>query len=354
MKIAVITCYRDPDYIRARALRAALASIPGTEVIVIKNSAKGAKRYLEVIRDIIKVRLTRHPDMYILTFRGYEMLPIVRILTMGKVMVFDELVNAVEWFVYEHKKLRGFGAKLLGWGYRLWANSCRFILADTESHADVSSGISRIDRNKYIVVPVSTDESAFTYREPVQRSAQQPFRVFFYGYMLPLHGPQYVLRAAELLKDNPNISFLIAGKTEKYQAEIDQAIQNGARIEYRAWVPFDELPEIVAGSAVNIAGPFGQTFQSRHVINGKVFQFLASGNVALIGANKNTDKFINHVNALVVPQGDAQAIAREIDWAYNHQDLLPAIARAGRKTYDQFYSNEVIAKDLQQMLDKIK
>ena len=129
MKIAVITCYRDPDYIRARALRAALASIPGTEVIVIKNSAKGAKRYLEVIRDIIKVRLTRKPDVYILTFRGYEMLPIVRILTMGKVMVFDELVNAVEWFVYEHKKLRGFGAKLLGWGYRLWANSCRFILA---------------------------------------------------------------------------------------------------------------------------------------------------------------------------------------------------------------------------------
>jgi glycosyltransferase involved in cell wall biosynthesis len=178
-------------------------------------------------------------------------------------------------------------------------------------------------------------------------------RVFFYGYMLPLHGPQFVLEAAELLKDNPDITFLLAGRIGKYEEAIVAAQGRGARIEYRQWVPFDELPELIAGSAVNIAGPFGQTFQAQHVINGKVYQFLASGSVALLGANQNTANFINHVNSLVVPRGDAQAIAREIEWAYNNQDQLPAITRAGRELYDQHYSNKVISGYLKQMLDRL-
>jgi glycosyltransferase involved in cell wall biosynthesis len=350
MKIAVITCYRDPDYIRARALRASLALIEGVEVIIIKNSHLGVLRYPEIMWKILKTRVTRRPNVYLLTFRGDEMLPIIRLLTIGKPLIFDELVNAVAWVIYEHKKLRGLPAKIVSWGYGLWTRSCRVILSDTDSHADASSAISKIDRHKYAVIPVGTDETAFRYRQPVQLSPGVKFRVFFYGAMLPLHGPQYVIEAAELLKDNSNITFLIAGKIGKYEQAIIDAQGRGARIEYRQWIPFDELPQLVAESAINIAGPFGNTYQAQHVINGKTYQFLASGSVALIGRNKNTKPFINHVNCLMVPQADAQAITTEIDWAYHHQDQLPAIAVAGRALYDERYSNKVIAEELRQIL----
>jgi glycosyltransferase involved in cell wall biosynthesis len=171
--------------------------------------------------------------------------------------------------------------------------------------------------------------------------------------MLPLHGPQYVIEAAEVLKDNPHIQFLLAGRIGDYEQAIKEAQGRGAQIEYRQWVPFDELPALIAGSAINVAGPFGETFQAQHVINGKVYQFLASGSVALLGANKNTDMFLNHVNCLIVPRGDAQAIAREIDWAYRNQDKLPGIASAGRALYDQYYSNKAIAEELQKILKQL-
>lgn len=354
MKIAVVTCYRDPDYIRARALRASLALIPGVEVITIKNKSKGAKRYLEVITAVIKTRLSQRPAAYILTFRGYEMLPVMRILTAGKPLIFDELVNAVEWFVYEHKKLHGFAAKVFSVGYRFWLKTCRVILADTPSHADASSGISKVDRRKYVVAPVGTDESAFRY-SPYQPDTSQGFRVFFYGYMLPLHGAEYVIRAAEMLKDNPNITFLVAGRTERCKDLLEAAQANGAHIEYRPWVPFDELPKLIQDSAVNVTGPFGNTFQSQYVINGKTFQFLASGSIALIGAAKDTGAFVDRVNSLVVPQADAAAIAQEIQWAYDNQNLLPGIAQAGRQLYDQYYSNKVIADIMQnEIISKLK
>ena len=354
MKIAIITCYRDPDYIRARALRAALASLENVEILVIKNSHTNALRYPEVVWKIITTRFKQQPDVYVLTFRGYEMLPIIRLLSLGKPLIYDELVNLVEWVVYEHKKISGLLAKTLGAAYSLLLRTCcTVILADTASHADTSSGISRIDRRKYTVIPVSTDEQTFQYRPLKIPDVNEPYRVFFYGYMLPLHGPQFVIDAAEKLKHIPNIEFLIAGRIGTFETAIQEAQQHGANITFRQWVPFDELPSLIAASSINIAGPFGKTFQAQHVINGKVYQFLASGSVALIGSNDNTGLFLNHVNCLLVPQGDAEAIAREIQWAYEHQDQLPAIAAAGRLLYDKDYSNKVIAGQLRAMLDKL-
>lgn len=348
-KIAVITCYRYPDYIRAITLRDSLALIPGIEVITIKNKSTGVMRYLEVILAILKVRLTKHPDIYLLTFR-WDLLPVVRLLSIGKPFILDELVNGIEYFVYEHKKFKGVIAKVFSFVYPIMANSARVILADTASHADASSALSKIDRRKYAVVPVSTDEKLFHYQPSQAVASGAPFRVFFYGYMLPLHGPQFVIQAAEILKNYPDIEFLIAGRIGKYEEMIQAAQSRGARITYRQWVPYAEIPELVRSSAINIAGPFGETLQAKHVINGKVYQFLASGAVTMLGANNSTDEFTNHQNCLIVPRGNAQAIADEILWAYQHQDQLPSIAAAGRQVYEAHFSNQVVAQQLASML----
>ena len=45
-KVCVITCYKQPDYVRAVTLRAAVVANPGAKLLVVKNSHKGALRYL--------------------------------------------------------------------------------------------------------------------------------------------------------------------------------------------------------------------------------------------------------------------------------------------------------------------
>ena len=105
MKLAIITCYKHPDYVRAKTLRAAARSLDNVEVIVVKNTQRGVLRYPEVLWRVLWVRLRLRPDVYLVTFRGYEIFPFVRTLSIGKTMWYDEFINPIEWAMMEHKKL---------------------------------------------------------------------------------------------------------------------------------------------------------------------------------------------------------------------------------------------------------
>ena len=54
---------------------------------------------------LVYVRFAKKPDVYILAFRGYEILPFVRLITLGKTFIFDEFINLIEWVIFEHKKI---------------------------------------------------------------------------------------------------------------------------------------------------------------------------------------------------------------------------------------------------------
>ena len=88
MKIAVITCYFDPDYVRSRTIRSAVRSYPGAQLLVVKNSHKGLLRYPEVVWKLIQLRRRQNPDVYILTFRGQELLPFVLLIAGLRPVIF--------------------------------------------------------------------------------------------------------------------------------------------------------------------------------------------------------------------------------------------------------------------------
>ncbi|HET8709097.1 MAG TPA: glycosyltransferase [Candidatus Saccharimonadales bacterium] len=362
MKVVSITCYFNPDYVRTQVLEQALHSLPEVELIPIHNTKRGAGRYPEILWKLLKFKFSRtKPDVYLLNFRGYELLPLVVLLAGRKPIVYDEFINPVE-VLAEHRKQKDSTAVRLAMGvfnvfatfYYWLLRRCNVILMDTEAHAVFTAHESGLPPAKYKAIPVSTNEAVFTPQ--VQPSAEHPkFQVFYYGSMVPLHGAKYVVEAAKLLQDEPEISFLIVGKskTAAHKAAIDDAVANGARITYKEWIDFNDLPQHFADSAICVGGPFGDTPQSRFVVTGKTYQILASQAVVLVGQNQATRLFQDKQNALVVPQADAKAIAESIRWAYQNQDQLPAIAKTGRALYDQHFSNAIVAQDLHEILTKL-
>lgn len=350
-KICVITCYSQPDYIRARTIRAGLGLIDDVELIVVKNTHTGFLRYGEVVLKLIKTRFTKNPDIYILTFRGYEMLPIARIITLGKKLVFDEFVNLIERTVYEHHRLKegGFAAKILQAGYRFWLKTTDIILADTPSHADYSSELMKISREKYVPLIVSTDEETFD-AAPHKNPQTDELKVFFYGlYMLPLHGLNVMLDAMKLLK-NENITLHIIGGKARTAEEVHAAHLEGVKVTYQQHVPYEDLVGYIHDADVVLGGPFGNTVQSQFVIGGKVFQFLRSGKPTVIGVNKESGIFTDKKDALVIPQGNPQALADALKWAKAHPQELAKIGEAGRKLYEAKLSNKVLAGELRGLL----
>jgi glycosyltransferase involved in cell wall biosynthesis len=348
--ICIVTCYRQPDYLRAATLRQGLKdSQVFSEVTVIKNHHTNVLRCLDVLADLVKVRFTKNPDAYLITFRGYELLPLILMVGVGKKILYDEFINPVEWFVHEHKHLVGplsFLGYLLRIFYSKMMKRTLAVIADTDSHAGYSARLMSLPTSKYFVIPVGADESMF---KPLPAPAKKPFRVLYYGNMLPLHGIGYVLDAAVKLESNGNIEFHIVGGKYEVAEAVKEAQSKGARIHYDSWVEYSKLPGVFKKSNVCLGGPFGNTVQAQYVVTGKTYQFLASTRATIVGENQETKLFTDKKDTLIIPQADSDALVRVIEWAYAHPNELQIIAENGRKLYERSFSSEQIASDLRRL-----
>jgi glycosyltransferase involved in cell wall biosynthesis len=357
LKVAIITCYFDPDYVRSLTLRAALASMPNVELIVVKNKHRGMLRYPETIWKVFITRLRLRPDVYLLTFRGQEMLPFVLSLAWPKPVIFDEFLVPLAWATQERHKLTPAIAlqkvlsRMLAWPYKLWLKQCKLILTDTDANADLSADLAKLPRSHYQPVPVGAEETMFTPK--VEHTPNKTFEVFFCGNMRPLYGLQYVLGAAENLK-NENIHFSIVGGKQQAADDVAAAKANGANVDYSPWLPFKELPDAMRNADLNLAGQYGNTPQARRVVSGKTYQMLACAAPSLIGGSEVTERlFTDGKDALLVPQADTQAMTEKILWAYNHPKELQAIGKQGYELYERDFSNSAIAKILDDVLQKV-
>ena len=354
-RIAIITCYKIPDYGRAVTLRTALLASPDIETVIIKNKRRGVLRYPEVIYKTLRTRA----DVYLLTFRGYEMLPFILLRAGHKPVIFDELVNPLE-VVTEHRAQKsGLVAQLMkiwslfGGLYKWLAKRCRVIIADTQVHAQYSAQLSNLDAAKFTVIPVGADEAVFKpATHPIKKDY---FEVLFFGTMVPLHGLGYILDAAEQLKNHPDIKFRLVGGEQKAVEQILAAKSRGAHIEHQQWLEIDKLAELAAQTELCLCGPFGNTTQSKLVVTGKTFQSLASAAPTVVGQGPATEQagLKDKVNCLVVPQGNSQAIVEAVLWSKEHQTELAKIGQAGHQLYQKEFSQKVINQKVTALLARL-
>jgi len=357
MKIAIVSCYDQIDYIRARTLRAAFAATKGVQPVIVKNKYKGLARYIEVPLKIVRCKFRDKPDAWVIVFRGYEMLPFLLLVKGRKPLVFDEYINPAE-YMEEHNwpVMKGPLGRLFLWWYSGLLRRCRFVLADTQAHADYSASRTGLDTGKYIALPVGTDEQLF-HPQAATRKPGKTFNVFYYGVMRRLYGLEYLLDAAVMLgKTHPHVAFTISDPRGDQAPAIEAAIAKGARITiHKGWIPFETLPKHMIESDLNVGGPFGKTLQSQFVIATKTYQSLACAVPTLVAKNKTAGEgFKDKQNCLLVPQGDAKAIAAAIAWAADHPKELRSIGQAGRALFESNFSHEVIAKKVRLMVDALR
>lgn len=356
-KVCYALAYRDPKYIRTKSILNILSSIESIELIKAINNNKGMVRYLETPIKVLWVRLKYRPDVYIVGFSGYEIFWPVRLLTWPKPIIFDEFINAYDWFVKEHNKIPegSLRAKVLRFYVKFILKSSCKVLTDTKLHAQSSSGTYGIKPDKYQVLYVGTDEELF---QPVVNTDDdnKEFTVFFYGNFLPLHGVEYILGAAKKLRGLP-IKFVIIGGADKNQEfeKFNKYIKqhNLKNVEHHLWVDFYELPEYITKADLCLGGPFGNTPQSQKVITGKTFQFLAMAKPVIIGNINEDVNFINKKNCLLATQGSVEEISKYIAWAYECRVYLEDIGAKGRELFDSKFSLSAQKKVLKGLITDI-
>lgn len=357
LKVGYFQSYKTIGYVRGRVLTNALKEIENVELFLVINKTKSLWRYIETLGQLIKLRLKHRPDVYILGFRGQELYWPVRLVTIGKPLIFDEFINMHDWLGAENNKLPGFLIKLADLYETLALKTCRYVLTDTNLGAKSSSEIYKIPLAKYRTIYVGTDETIFHPKVSAKKRQDKTLEVFFYGNMAPLHGLKYILEAASKLKQEPIHFRIIGGRGKPEQIkEINDIIESNqlTNVSYEEWINFYEIPTTIAYSDIFLSGPYGDTSQSKRVITGKAYQSLAMAKATLIGRINEEAGFIDKVNCILVDQGSSDKIADALTWCLKNKGQLEAIGQEGYLLYIGKFSTSQAAGQLTEILNSLE
>ncbi len=354
LTVCYVLSYRFPRYVRTKTLTQALRGMEDVVLVEAVNTMTGPLRYLQTLARLCAARFTRHPDCWILGFRGHELFWPVRLLTLGKPLIVDHMMSPWDSLVNEKRRfLQGGLVERFLYRYeRYLLHAADGILTDTDLHADFLADSFGLRRRAIRAVPVGADEDLFVPPPPGAVARKDDlFHVFFYGTFLPLHGVPAILEAAAMLKDRPVRFTLVGGKgTDLRNFHAMRTALGLERVTHREWVDYERLPGMIAEADLCLGGPFGDTGQSRRVVTGKTFQFLAMGKATVVGRIDGDFGFEDRKNCILVSRGDGGELARMILWCLEHREELGGIGRRGRELYRSRFSSGPIGNILREFL----
>jgi glycosyltransferase involved in cell wall biosynthesis len=289
------------------------------------------------------LRATRERfDAVIVGYPGHFDLPAARRAARGAPVVFNPLVSLADTSVDDRGRFRpgSVAARALELVDRRAFRSADLVVCDTQENADHLAGLAGLDPSRVAVCLVGAEERVFSpgWQRP------ESFTCLFVGKLIPLHGVETILEAARLA---PELPFRIVGS-----GQLDSLLDGApANAEHVPWVDYERLPEELhrAGCAL---GVFGTSGKAARVIPNKAFQALACG-TPLVTADTPAARelLVDGESALLVPPGDAPALARAVSQIAADSSLAQKLSAGGLAAYREHASEDVLGARWRSLLE---
>ena len=288
---------------------------------------------------LAEVRLAisrRQPaDALLVGYPGHPDLAAARIAARGRPIVFDPLVSLYDTLIGDRGRFTptSLAGRALRRIDRAAFRAADIVVADTAEHARFYSDRFVIEPARLRVCFVGAEDRLF-HPGP---ATEESFSALFVGKLIPLHGLETILAAARLA---PEIPFRIVGSGQL------ESVLAGAptNVTHVPWIEYEQLPAAIcqAGCAL---GVFGTSEKTARVIPNKAFQALACG-TALVTADTPAARELltDGVDSVLVPAGDAEALAGALHELAADPSRRRAIAAAGRATYEARASEAVLGQ----------
>jgi glycosyltransferase involved in cell wall biosynthesis len=229
------------------------------------------------------------------------------------------------------------------------------IIVDTEASADYFSMTLGVPRGRLRAIPLSIDESA--YQPIASASTDGRTRVLFVGTFVPLQGVETITRAAILLRDRPNIEFVLIGDGQR--SPLVEALLKETPCPNLTWIRGWQDPHSIAGHIADASiclGIFGTSDKAGRVWPLKNYAYLAVGRPVITGDTNCARVLANRSEespfALVKP-GDPAALASEIEALAREPERRQRLGRAGRRFYEHFLASQVGVTRLTDTLEQL-
>jgi glycosyltransferase involved in cell wall biosynthesis len=214
------------------------------------------------------------------------------------------------------------------------------VVADTEAQAHFFAELAGLGD-----VPVCFVGAEDRLFEPGWQMPDE-FVALFVGKLIPLQGVDTILAAAKLA---PDIRFRIVGS-----GQLDGLLaEPPANVGHVPWIQYEQLPDEIRQAGCSL-GVFGATGKARRVIPNKAFQAIACG-APLVTADTPAARELlcNEASALLVPPGDAEALAGAIRRLAADSELTKRIAAGGRAAYERRASEEVLGERWREIIERL-
>ncbi|HET8606983.1 MAG TPA: glycosyltransferase [Gaiellaceae bacterium] len=285
----------------------------------------------------------RRFDAVIVGYPGHFDMPRARRLAgRRRPLVFNPLVSLADTLVGDRGRWRegSFASRVLAAADRRALRLADLVVADTDANGAFLAELGGIPRERVQTALVGAEERWF-------RPAWRPSAVFtalFVGKLIPLHGLETILAAAELA---PEVPFRIVGS-----GQLDGLLeQRPANVAWEPWIDYERLPEAYweAGCAL---GVFGTSPKAARVIPNKAFQALACATPLVTADTPAARELLaDGESALLVPPGDPAALAAALRRLAADPALLARLSAGGRAAYERQASEEVLGRRWRTLLE---
>ena len=277
----------------------------------------------------------QRPDAVVVGYLGHFDVLLARRLFPDVPVVLDHLVGASDTAADRgvatgprQRLLRALDDAALG--------AADVVVVDTDEHRDT---LPPNARSRAVVVAVGAPAEWYA-PAPDPHPASPALRVVFFGLFTPLQGAPVIGAALGALAGEP-IEVTMVG-TGQDLAEARRLAAGNPAVRWLDWVAPGELPALVAAHDVCL-GIFGTGAKAARVVPNKVFQGAAAG-TALVTSDTPPQRRLLGDAALLVPPGDAPALADALRRLAGDPDLLAGTRAAARQlAAERFTAYDVVA-----------
>jgi glycosyltransferase involved in cell wall biosynthesis len=325
----------DAEYPRNKVIIDGLVS-NGYEIVhcqVNPREHKGLKKYWLLAQKSRQMKSEKF-DLIWVAFPGHTCVWLAKLLFHRTTIIFDIFLSLYEANVSDrkvHKKrsLSAFKDRFLDWyGLRL----ADIVTIDTDKQIEMFGLKYGLKKEKAIRIFLS---SALPPVDKAMVPNTTPFLVHFHGSFIPLHGVEYVIRAAKILENEKDIMFKMIGGGQQLQ-EMKSLAESlkltnieflGRVAEYK-----DVLNYLAEGSVA--LGVFGTSERGQWVITNKIFEAMTFGKPILSAdVSAMHELFTDKENILFCKMGDAEDLASKILLLKNDLALRQKIGEAALELF---------------------
>jgi glycosyltransferase involved in cell wall biosynthesis len=190
--------------------------------------------------------------------------------------------------------------------------------------------------------------------EPLPARNGGPLTVVYYGTWIPLHGVEFMVRAARLLADDDRFRFVLVGRGQTHdEVRSEYEADPSGNVEFLPYQPLEDLLSLLRRADI-CAGIFGTSPKARQVVSNKVWQCLAMGRPVVTGDGPGARSILRDgEHCLLVPHGDPEAIAAALRRLADDEELARRLSDGAARLVRDAFTSEGVGRQLADVVAEV-